>query len=148
MLTDCMFVITANGQGTFNKIPTAVQYVLGGMGSVRGYTASIAVGDVGYCANFELYFPPPLLKNQMIKSLKKTWAEVMQLLVFLDHGGIYTIEPVISEYPSAYLGSVGAGLRFYGPRNLSISFDAGFPFMSQYKQFSSILYVRINMDFF
>lgn len=148
LLTDCMFVITTNAQGTFNKIPVSVQYVLGGMGTVRGYTASIAVGDVGYCANFEFYFPPPLLKNHMIKSLKKTWGEVLQLLVFLDQGGIYTIDAVESEDSPAYLGSVGAGLRFYGPRNLTISFDAGFPFMSQYKQFSSILYVRINMDFF
>jgi hemolysin activation/secretion protein len=148
LLTDCMFVVTANAQGTFNKIPVSVQYVLGGMGTVRGYTASIAVGDVGYCANFEFYFPPPLLKNRMIKPMKKTWGEVLQILLFLDQGGLYTIDPVLSEISPAYLGSVGAGFRFYGPRNLSLSFDAGFPFMSQYKQFSSILYVRLNMDFF
>jgi hemolysin activation/secretion protein len=148
LLTDCMFVITANAQGTFNKIPVSVQYVLGGMGTVRGYTASIAVGDVGYCANFEFYFPPPLLKNIKIGFLDKTWGDVLQLLVFLDQGGIYTIDPVLYEDSPAYLGSLGLGFRFYGPRNLSVSFDAGFPFMSQYKQFNSIFYVRLNMDFF
>lgn len=148
LLTDCMFVITASGQGTFNKIPTSVQYILGGMGTVRGYTSGIAVGDVGYCANFEFYIPPPVIKNWTFKPLKKTWGEIMQLLAFVDHGGVYTVQDVIGEANGAYLTSVGAGLRFYGPRNFSLSFDAGFPVMQQYKQYSSILYVRLSMDFF
>jgi hemolysin activation/secretion protein len=145
-ISDCMFVITTTGQGTFNKIPTSEQYSLGGMGTVRGYTSAIACGDVGYCANFEFYFPPPGLKNVTFKPLKKTWGEVMQLLTFIDHGGIYTVSPVPGELSGAYLTSVGAGLRFYGPRNLNISFDAGFPVMHQYKTVNSILYVKLSMD--
>lgn len=147
LLTDCMLLFTGTAQGTFNKIPTSIQYILGGMGTVRGYTSAIAVGDVGYCANVEFYIPPPFFKNKVFKPMKKTWGEVMQLLAFVDHGGIYTVDAVESELSPAYLTSVGAGLRFYGPRNLNISFDAGFPVMHQYKEFSSILYVRLNMDF-
>ncbi len=147
LLTDCMFIITTGAQATFNKIPLSVQYFLGGMGTVRGYTSALAVGDVGYCANFEFYIPPPFLKKRMFKPMKKTWGEIMQLLAFVDHGGVYTIQDVEGEIPAAYLTSVGAGLRFYGPHNFSLSFDAGFPVMNQYKQFSSILYVRLNMNF-
>ena len=71
----------------------------------------------------------------------------MQLLAFIDHGGIYTVQSVPGELSGAYLTSVGMGLRFYGPHNLSFSFDAGFPVMNQYKNWTNILYVRLNMDF-
>ncbi len=147
LLTDCMFVITASAQGTFNKIPESVQYFLGGVGTVRGYVSAVAVGDVGYCANFEFYLPPPFLKNKTFKPMKQTWGNIMQLLAFIDHGGIYTVAPVDGELSSAYLTSVGAGLRFYGPRSFTLSFDAGFPVMQQYKDYNSIFYIRFNMDF-
>lgn len=147
LLTDCMFVITASAQGTFNKIPTSVQYVVGGMGTVRGYAASIGIGDAGYCTNFEFYIPPPFFKNRMFKPMQQTWGNILQFLAFIDHAGVYTIKAVEGELPAAYLTSVGAGFRFYGPHNFSLSFDAGFPVMHQYKQFNSILYVRLNMNF-
>ncbi len=147
LLTDCMFVITVAGQGTFNKIPLSVQYFLGGEGTVRGYYAAIAVGDCGYCGNFEFYMPPPFLKKKTFKPMKRKWGEIMQLLAFVDHGGIYTIQDVVDEIPSAYLTAVGAGVRFYGPHNFSLSFDAAFPVMTQYKDYNSIFYIRLNMDF-
>jgi hemolysin activation/secretion protein len=147
LLTDCMFVITATAQGTFNKIPLSVQYFLGGMGTVRGYFSAVAVGDCGYCGNFEFYLPPPFIKKKTFKPMKRTWGEIMQLLAFVDHGGIYTVDDVDGEIPSAYLTAVGAGVRFYGPHNFSLSFDAGFPVMNQYKDYNSVFYVRLNMDF-
>lgn len=148
LLTDCMLVLTVGAQGTLNKIPTSVQYVLGGEGTVRGYTSAIAVGDNGYCANLEFYIPPPFLKNKPFRPMKTTWGQVLQLLAFIDHGGIYTLDSVPGEYPSAYLTSVGLGFRFYGPKNMSLSFDAGFPVQGgPYREFNSILYVRFNMDF-
>ncbi len=80
--------------------------------------------------------------------MQRTWGEILQLLAFVDHGGIYTVDPVFGEYSSAYLTSTGLGFRFYGPHNMSLSFDAGFPVAGgPYRQFSSILYIRFNMDF-
>jgi hemolysin activation/secretion protein len=117
------------------------------MGTVRGYTSAIALGDVGYCTNFEFYLPPPFLKKKTFKPMQRTWGEIMQLLAFIDHGGVYTVDAVPGEKSPAYLTSVGAGLRFYGPHNLSVSFDAGFPVTGQYRGSSSIVYVRVNMDF-
>jgi len=68
------------------------------------------------------------------------------LLCFVDHGAVYTNGKVSGEASPAYLTSVGAGFRFYGPRNLTIGLDAAFPITSLYKQFSSFIYFRINLN--
>lgn len=146
--SDLSLMITTTAQGTFNKLPLPEQLVIGGATTVRGYPSCIAAGDIGYCSNTELYIPIPGIKNKICTPCKKPWKEVLQILFFIDHGGVYTNDPVPSELSPAYLTSVGAGLRFYGPRNLNISFDAAFPLTNQYKQFNSTMYVRITMDLF
>lgn len=73
---------------------------------------------------------------------------MLNLLVFLDHGGVFTNSPVVGEVSPAYLTAIGAGFRFYGPKNLTISLDAAFPVTSLYKQFNSSVYFRINMNLY
>jgi hemolysin activation/secretion protein len=143
---DLSLMITSSAQGTFNKLPLSEQFVIGGATTVRGYPSCVAAGDVGYCINSELYIPIPGIKNKTCHPCKKPWKNVLQLLAFIDHGGVYTNTSVPSELSPAYLTSIGAGLRFYGPRNLNISFDAAFPLTNQYKLFNSTMYVRITMD--
>lgn len=143
---DLSLLITTSAQGTFNKLPLGEQFVIGGATTVRGYPSCIAVGDIGYCSSTELYIPIPGIKNRICTPCKKVWKDVLQMVVFIDHGGVYTNDAVSSEISPAYLTSIGTGLRFYGPRNLNISFDAAFPLTNQYKQFNSTMYVRITMD--
>ena len=81
----------------------------------------------------------------MCKSMKKEWKDILQLVGFVDHGGVYTNTEVESEASPTYMTSVGAGLRLFGPWNLNISFDAGFPITNQDKQFNSILYVKVSL---
>lgn len=145
--SDFSLVFTSGAQGTFNKLPVPEQFYLGGIGSVRGYESAVAVGDVGYLGNLELYIPPPF-KDIKVRSMNKPWKEVLKFLVFVDHGGIYTNFPVLFEESPAYLTGAGFGLRFYGPRDMQISFDVAFPITELYKSQDPFFYVRANIGAF
>lgn len=142
---DCYLYFSATGQGTFNKLPLPEQIYIGGMGTVRGYPLSVALGDNGYYGTLELHTPIPFVPNVKAKHVNKTWREMFQLVGFVDHGGVYTNSDVESETSPTYLTSAGAGIRFYGPANLNISFDAGFPLTDQKKRFENILYVKVSL---
>ena len=144
---DLSLVIASEAQGTFNKLPVPEQFYLGGIGSVRGYEAAVAVGDIGYMGNLELYIPPPF-KNAKVRSMNKPWKDVFKFLLFVDHGGIYTNAPVFLEESPAYLTGAGAGFRFYGPRSMQISFDVAYPITKQYKSQNPFFYVRANVGAF
>ncbi len=145
---DCSLLLTTSAQGSFNLLPVPEQFAIGGIGSVRGYPASVAIGDCGYFANLEFYTPIPFLRDQICKSMKKKWKDFLQFLVFVDQGGVYTNGSIHDVPSSAYLTSTGIGLRLYGPKNLNVSFDAAFPVSHQYKIYSSFFYIRLNMSFF
>jgi hemolysin activation/secretion protein len=142
---DCFIFFSASGQGTFNKIPIPQQIYIGGMGTVRGYPLSVALGDTGYYGTLELHTPLPFVGNKYCDAIKKPWKDIFQLVGFVDHGGVYTNDEVESEVSPTYLTAVGAGIRFYGPWNFNVSFDAGFPLTDQYKLFENILYVKVTL---
>jgi hemolysin activation/secretion protein len=142
---DTSLFFISGAQGTFNKLPISEQFYIGGMGTVRGYTLAQALGDTGYYANLEFHTPFPYGKNTVCKYMKKQWKDIVQLVGFIDHGGVYTNSDVESETSPTYMTAAGAGIRVYGPWNLNVSFDAGFPLSHQDKQFSSILYVKVSL---
>lgn len=144
---DCSLLLTTSAQGTFNSLPMPEQFSIGGIGTVRGYQASVVAGDIGYFGNLEFYIPPPFFGDTVFKPFKKPWKEILQFLAFLDHGGVYTNAAVEGEPSPAYLTGAGAGIRFYGPKALTVSFDAGFPLTKQHTQYDSFFYVRVNMNF-
>lgn len=141
----CYLFFSASGQGTFNKLPLPEQIYIGGMGTVRGYPLSVALGDNGYYGTLELRTPIPGVPNTYCSFMKRSWKEIFQLVGFVDHGGVYTNSEVRSEQSPAYLTSAGAGIRFYGPWDLNISFDAGFPLTEQYELSDNILYVKVSL---
>lgn len=141
----CFMIFNATGQGTFNKLPLPEQTYIGGMGTVRGYQLAVALGDIGYCTNLEFYVPLPWVGDRVWKLANKPFREVFQIVGFIDHGGVYTNSDVESETSPTYLTSAGLGARFYGPWNLNISFDAGFPLSNPDKQYSSIMYVKVSL---
>jgi len=142
---DCYVYFSASAQGTFNKLPLPEQIYIGGMGTVRGYPLSVALGDNGYYGTLEIHTPIPFVPNTKVKRINKTWKEMFQLVGFVDHGGVYTNSEVESESSPTYLTSAGAGIRFYGPGNFNISFDAGFPLTDKDKLFENILYVKVSL---
>ncbi len=142
---DSFIYFSGSAQGTFNKLPLPEQIYIGGMGTVRGYPLSVALGDTGYYGTLEFHTPIPGVGNMQWKKLKKPWKDIFQLVGFVDHGGVYTNSSVPSEASPTYLTSAGAGIRFYGPWNFNVSFDAGFPLTDQDKLFNNILYVKVSI---
>lgn len=142
---DCYISVSASGQGTFNKLPLPEQIYIGGIGTVRGYPLAVALGDNGYYGSAEFHAPLPFCGSKTFKPWKKQWKEIIQLVGFVDHGGVYTNSEVESETSPTYLTSAGAGIRFYGPWNLNVSFDAGFPITGQDRLFNSIMYVKVTL---
>ena len=143
--SSCFLFFSASGQGTFNKLPIPEQIYIGGMGTVRGYPLAVALGDNGYYGTLEFHSPLPFLSDKQCKAMKKPWKDIFQLVGFVDHGGVYTNSEVESEVSPTYLTAAGAGIRFYGPWNFNVSFDAGFPLTGQYKLFNNILYVKVSL---
>lgn len=142
---DTFLYFSGSAQGTFNKLPLPEQIYIGGMGTVRGYPLSVALGDIGYYGTLEFHAPIPGVSNIQCRRLNKAWKDIFQLVGFVDHGGVYTNSPVPSELSPTYLTSIGAGVRFYGPWNLNVSFDAGFPLTDRDKLFNNMLYVKVSM---
>ncbi len=141
----CYLFFSAAAQGTFNKLPLPEQIYIGGMGTVRGYPLAVALGDSGYYGTLELRVPIPFVPDTYSRFMKRPWNEVFQLVGFADHGGVYTNSKVHTEQSPAYLTSAGAGIRFFGPWDLNISFDAGFPLTKQYELSDNILYVKVSL---
>lgn len=72
-----VYLFRLSGQVTGDRLlPSAEQFTLGGMASVRGYPEGFLSGDKGYFISAELQFP-----------LTKT--EKTHGLVFFDHGGSF-----------------------------------------------------------
>jgi hemolysin activation/secretion protein len=142
---DSFLYFSGSAQGTFNKLPLPEQIYIGGIGTVRGYPLSVALGDTGYYGTLEFHTPIPGTANIQSRWLKKPWKDVFQLVGFVDHGGVYTNSSVPSEASPTYLTSAGAGVRFYGPWNFNVSFDAGFPLTDQDKLFNNIIYLKVSI---
>lgn len=107
-----------DGQYSRRNLDSAEQFLLGGMGSVRGYEASALAGASGYLATLELRRDLSLPAGQ--------W----QASVFVDHGGLW-IDPQhwtgMSGDNHASLSSAGLGLAWAGPGRWTAQLQVGQP---------------------
>lgn len=115
-----LFTVHASGQYSFYKLVIPEQIYIGGSSTVRGFPLASALGDSGYYLNFEFHMPPPIIGNH--RFFNKPWKEWLQIVGFVDHGGVF----FQSEHDTFEWGA-GFGIRVNGPRKLSLSFDLGFP---------------------
>ena len=100
-----------------NLVPSE-QFSAGGANTVRGYEERVLAGDSGYLATHELqYTLPSLSLGKRIPKLDTTTA------FFWDYGRTIIKHPLMGETKSAYLASVGIGLRFAVGNYLSASAD-------------------------
>jgi len=107
-----------DGQYSHHNLDSAEQFLLGGMGSARGYEASTLAGASGYLATLELRRDLSLPAGQ--------W----QASVFVDHGGLW-INPQhwtgMSGANHATLSSAGLGLAWAGPSQWTARLQLGQP---------------------
>lgn len=102
-----------------NLLPSE-QFSAGGANTVRGYEERVLSGDGGYIATHELQRTLPSLS--LGRRLPKLDTSVA---FFWDYGRTITKYPPIGDPKSAYLSSVGLGLRCSVGNYLSASADYG-----------------------
>jgi hemolysin activation/secretion protein len=149
---NCTLLLRMQGQATPYRLPIVQQMYIGGPTSVRGFPTGCFVGDNAYTASVEFRVPPPFLSQKKIPFSTKTWREFMQILAFVDQGGIALNGNEEKQKRHANLTGTGVGARFYFPYGMNVSFDVGFPLTKKVyvapkkKQKSPLFYFQVTLQ--
>lgn len=104
-----MIVTSLDGQYTNQPLVSGEQFFLGGAHSVRGFPEQTVSGDRGFRISTELYTPEI--------------APAQKLLLFIDQGKYWFLDPQTGDVPQNYLASTGIGWRYQKPGGLSLAVD-------------------------
>ena len=135
--TNYLFTVHASGQYSPYKLVVPEQIYIGGGSTVRGFPLASALGDSGYYLNFEFHIPPPIIGNLLF--FKKAWKDWLQIVGFLDHGGVFP-----QSYPDVFEWGAGFGIRVNGPLKLALSLDVGFPLNHNNLSTGAFAYLKIT----
>lgn len=108
------------GQASGQPLISNEQFSAGGLGTVRGYLESEALGDNGILGSLEVRTPS--LSTLVGKSVDE-W----RFYLFGDWGLLGIDEPLLEQQSTFQLASVGAGVRIKTLGHLNASLDAGLP---------------------
>lgn len=108
------------GQASRDSLISSEQYSGGGIGTVRGYLESTALGDHALLGSVELRSPSLLAAGE-----KK--ANEWRIYGFMDGGQLALNQPLPEQLDTFTLFSLGAGTRVKLRQHLNGSLDAGFP---------------------
>lgn len=109
VLNDSYLILRAAGQLASDRLLSPERFSIGGYYTVRGYPVSEKIGDNGYAATAELVVPVPSVSRVPLTSV--TWKELLQLALFVDHGGTFATPLSIPQGGFGYLTGAGGGLR-------------------------------------
>ena len=109
-------ILRGSHQFAFMPLPTADQYSVGGVDTVRGYRQGAYLGDGGYGVGAEFRFSP--FNDDL---------DTFQLAAFIDHGGAYLKRPLPGEIPNVSLTGAGFGFRLKLGESFVLRADLGFP---------------------
>ncbi|HEY7320395.1 MAG TPA: ShlB/FhaC/HecB family hemolysin secretion/activation protein [Candidatus Binatia bacterium] len=108
-------LLRGSGQVSTRPLVATEEFYIGGADSVRGYPLGEFLGDNGYNISTELRISP--LPNR----------EILQLALFVDHGGVSLKDPPPGIKKHNYLTGAGFGFRLQLPYSINGRFDVGFP---------------------
>ncbi len=108
------FIMKFNGQVTDKRVLSPDQFVLGGIGTVRGYPLAEAAGDKGYQTSLEYVLPLPI-DFPVTQKPTYTFQDLFSLFGFIDHGRIFVKNPQPGE-KNLSLTSAGGGIRLSVPK--------------------------------
>lgn len=120
-------VMRASGQVASDVLPVSEQFALGGPDSVRGFSQSEYLGDLGLSSGLELRFLPPFLASRTVPFTRRAFNDFLQFLTFVDYGQAYLKNPVAGENKNYELTGAGAGLRMQFTSYFNVRMDVGFP---------------------
>jgi hemolysin activation/secretion protein len=118
--------LRASGQWANNRVVSAEQVTVGGIGTVRGYPIGEVAGDHGYATTVEFRWNAPGFSS-VPAFMGWTWGDVLQAFAFVDHGRVQVIDPVEGEKRRAWLTGAGAGLQFLVPDNFFLRVEYARP---------------------
>jgi len=139
-------LVRASGQLSNDRLLPIEMFVIGGYGSVRGYDPSLFLGDSGYTLSAELMLPPPFIKEKNVFGQKL--AQLMQIALFVDNGGVYVTEPTETEYHDQILTGAGIGLRLFYKDKFVFRYDYAVPLDKIEGQKDYYNYFSFALNFF
>ena len=107
----------ANLQYTRDALVSGEQFGIGGPDSVRGYLVRELAGDRGWQTQLEAYTPDVATLVGMPDAYR------MRLLAFYDYGSVERNNALAGEVTSAYIHSVGLGMRMNYRKLVSLRLD-------------------------
>lgn len=110
------------GQVATATLPTAEQFTLGGINTVRGYYENQFLADNAFCANLEIYTP--------IFPVFKGVNNDLSFLAFLDYGYGYNYSADSSQFIKQNLLGIGPGIRFNINPYFIMKMDYGFQILA------------------
>lgn len=116
------FQIYTNIEGQFASQPliSNEEMSVGGVGTVRGYLQSEAIGDNGLLSSIELRSPS-------LGAFGGGLIDELRLVAFGDAGRVWVIDALPDQAGSASIYSLGGGLRMKLLKTLSGDLDVGVP---------------------
>jgi hemolysin activation/secretion protein len=135
--------VKVQGQASDKPLVNSEQFTIGGLGTVRGYLESEALGDNGISGSFELRTPS--LGDVIGTKSIDDW----RIYVFSE-AGLVNIDNVLPDQQQQFqLASVGAGTRFKFENHYNGSFDFGVPLKNgpNTNAFEPLLTFRLWADF-
>ena len=139
------FIFKASGQYSQYNLFVAEQFMLGGEGSVRGFAPAAQSGDSGYALSAELYLAPIYPET---KIFNQNLGDTIKLVLFADHGGVFRNDVQPGEDKNDYLTGIGAGVRIYAGKHISVLVDYALPDIDgKYETKNSETYVQAIFSF-
>ena len=138
-------ILRASGQFSGDTLFIAEQFFIGGMGMGRGFQPSLYGGDSGYLLSAELHLSPIATET---KIFNQKLGDTIKFVLFADHGGVFKNNVQPGESKDDYLTSVGAGIRLYAGKHLSMRIDWAVPeIKGKLKPKDSKTYLQATMGF-
>ncbi len=142
------FLLRGTAQFSNDRLLPMEQMVLGGYGTVRGHKPTLFLGDYGYTVSGELMSAPPFIADKTV--FGQRIAQMVQLAIFFDHGGVYNMDAQAGEHESEYLSGYGAGIRLFYKNKVRLKFDVAFPTTEREEdeRDKAFYYIMLSLDFF
>jgi hemolysin activation/secretion protein len=119
-------IMRVKGQWTDNMIlPSAEQFQVGGMSTVRGYREGFLIGDRGYFFSMEASLP--VLPSDWTSG-GNPFEQKIRAMIFVDHGAAFPFTPPGQHITKDdFLTSVGGGLIFNFSKIMNAKILVGVP---------------------
>ncbi len=99
-------------QASSETLPSSEQFQLGGANSVRGYPEGDYLADIAATLNIDWIFPMYLIpKDYKLPRSDTPLRQQIQPVIFMDLGGGYITQKMITERGYKYLMGLGGGMR-------------------------------------